>query len=586
MACPLSEKSWPFVACVLALAAGALVFRTVGLERRPMHTDEATQAVKVGKLLETGRYAYDPHDYHGPVLPYLTVPSMWLAGIWKFADATEFSLRVVPALFGAGIILLLLLVATSPAQATESARSLGEGGAKGIGRAEVLVAGALTAISPAMVFYSRYYIHEIPLVFFTLGAIAAGWRYTRTKATGWALLAGAFLGLMHATKETCVIAWFAAAAGIALTVGWSRWIDRAEIPARTLAGSPAAGRNVPVRAYLKPKVLALAAAVGLAISFVLFSSFFTDMRGPVDSVLTYLVYLGRGAGGGLHDHPWHYYLGMLAYARYGPGPWWSEGLILLLALAGAAAALAPEGFTIRGREPLGRTNVALARFLAFYTLIMTVVYAAIPYKTPWCMLGFLHGMILLAGVGAVAIVRCMPNVPAKAVVALALAAGGLHLARQAERASLDRRFHCSPRNPYVYAHTLVGHVKMMERIGEIGEIAPEGHDMLVVVVAPEDGQWPHPWYLRRFRHVGYWPKVGDLPEGISPAAVVASAEFYPELSRKLPGEYSLPSHGGLRPAVLQMLQIRRDLWDEFMKPRGGAPGAGRSPTKEAGEQVR
>ena len=364
---------------------------------------------------------------------------------------------------------------------------------------------------------------------------------------------------MHATKETCVIAWFAAAAGIALTVGWSRWVDRAELP---------------IRQYLKPKVLGGAAAVGLAISFVLFSSFFTNMMGPVDSVLTYLNYLGRGVGGGLHDHSWHYYLGMLTYARYGRGPWWSEGLILVLALAGAAAALAPEAFTVRGRKPLGRTNVALARFLTFYTLVMTVVYAAIPYKTPWCLLGFLHGMILLGGIGAVAIVRCMPNVPAKAVACALLAAAGLHLARQAGKASLDRRFYCSSYNPYVYAHTLVGHVNMMKRIGEIGEIAPEGRDMLVVVVAPEDGQWPHPWYLRRFGRVGYWTNVAEFPRGRDPAVMVVSPALAEELGKRLTSEY-WPSFYGLRPAVVQALHIRLDLGDEFMKPRGGGAAAPR-----------
>jgi hypothetical protein len=29
--------------------------------------------------------------------------------------------------------------------------------------------------------------------------------------------------------------------------------------------------------------------------------------------------------------------------------------------------------------------------LAFYTLILLALYSAIPYKTPWCLLGFLHG---------------------------------------------------------------------------------------------------------------------------------------------------------------------------------------------------
>jgi predicted membrane-bound mannosyltransferase len=36
-----------------------------------------------------------------------------------------------------------------------------------LGRAETLWAALYLAISPAMVFYSRYYIHEMLLVFFT-----------------------------------------------------------------------------------------------------------------------------------------------------------------------------------------------------------------------------------------------------------------------------------------------------------------------------------------------------------------------------------------------------------------------------------
>ena len=43
----------------------------------------------------------------------------------------------------------------------------------------------------------------------------------------------------------------------------------------------------------------------------------------------------------------------------------------------------------------------MLRFLGFYTLLMATAYSVIPYKTPWCLLGFLHGMVLLAGIGAV-----------------------------------------------------------------------------------------------------------------------------------------------------------------------------------------
>ena len=58
----------------IALAAG-LALRLARLDVRPMHHDEANQAVKFGALLERGEYRYDFHDHHGPTLYYLTLPS-------------------------------------------------------------------------------------------------------------------------------------------------------------------------------------------------------------------------------------------------------------------------------------------------------------------------------------------------------------------------------------------------------------------------------------------------------------------------------------------------------------------------------
>ena len=47
----------------LALTAG-LALRFARLDERPMHHDEANQAVKFGALLERGEYRYDAHDHH------------------------------------------------------------------------------------------------------------------------------------------------------------------------------------------------------------------------------------------------------------------------------------------------------------------------------------------------------------------------------------------------------------------------------------------------------------------------------------------------------------------------------------------
>ena len=109
-------------------------------------------------------------------------------------------------------------------------------------------------------------------------------------------------------------------------------------------------------------------------------------------VHAYAVYVRRGSESGIHSHPWYYYLELLLAFRPAQGFFWSEGLIAGLAVVGMLASLR--------RNALPEPQRYFCRFLTFYTLTLTTLYAAISYKTPWCLLSFFHGMVLLAGVGA------------------------------------------------------------------------------------------------------------------------------------------------------------------------------------------
>src|SRR2546426_589225 len=203
------------VALGLLLAASvALGLRCPRLDQRPMHNDEAVNAIKFGQLWEHGAYKYDPNEHHGPSLFYATLAVARLTSSPDVGHLTETKLRLITVVFGLGLIVLLPLVVD------------------GLGRKGAVWAALFTAISPAMVFYSRYYIHEMLLVFFTFLALAAGWRYWRSRKIGWALLAGAAVGLMHATKETLVITLAAAALALGLNQMWNRWLDAAGIPTR------------------------------------------------------------------------------------------------------------------------------------------------------------------------------------------------------------------------------------------------------------------------------------------------------------------------------------------------------------------
>jgi uncharacterized protein (TIGR03663 family) len=376
-----------------------------------MHGDEAVHAIKFGALLEQGFYHYDSFEYHGPTLNYLTLIPPWLGTAKKFTEVNECTLRLVPVFFGTSLVLMTALFV------------------QGLGKAASLNSAILTAISPAMAYYSRYYIQEMLLVCFTFGVIACGYRYRQNQNIGWALTTGIFLGLMHATKETCVIAWGAMLLALALTLRLQR---RDKISRSFIARLKAV--------KLSHAFAALAAAI--AVSVIFFSSFFTNPPGVLDSLLAYKIYLSRAGNNELHIHPWHYYLHVLAYFRIGANPFWSEALILVLAVAGFIFAIKPKF--------LVDTDSNLLRFIACYTLIMTLAYSLIPYKTPWNLISFLHGMILLAGVGAVGIMKMLPNTFARRCAIAAMILGGVHLTWQAYLTNY--KYYENPATPYVYAH--------------------------------------------------------------------------------------------------------------------------------------
>src|SRR6266516_6545095 len=192
---------WSALTLLLAVA-GALALRCPKLDIRPLHNDEAVNAVKLSALWEKGVYTYDLEEFHGPALYYATLPFLWLSSTRDSDQLGASTMRLVPVAFGTGLILLLLLLAD------------------GLGRLATVWAALFTAVSPAMVFYSRYFIHEMLLVFFTALTLGAGWRYTQTHRVKWAILAGVGLGLMWTTKETFVISVAAMVLAGAVT-GWT-----------------------------------------------------------------------------------------------------------------------------------------------------------------------------------------------------------------------------------------------------------------------------------------------------------------------------------------------------------------------------
>ncbi len=326
------------------VAAAALWLRTHDLGRRPMHADEANQAVKFGELLEHGRYAFDPADHHGPTLYYAARPIAWLRGERTLATLSETTVRLVPAIAGTlGVILLFILAAP-------------------FGRWQALIAATLFVVAPASVYYGRYFIQETLLLTFLLAAIVCAQRWWRHGTALWAMAAGACGGLMQATKASAPL--FIAAAVAAV------WVARC---------GPAASRRL-------RRDLALALGAALFVAALFYSSFGTHLSGLRDALLTYVHASDRAAAGAGHEKPWTYFINLFGWQRSG-GLLWQQLLFIGLALGGAALALRRDQGLLRG---------ALA-----FTVVVGIALSITPYKTPWHVIHLVPGLALLAA-GALA----------------------------------------------------------------------------------------------------------------------------------------------------------------------------------------
>ena len=429
-----------------ALAAIALFLRlSPGPEPRPLHTDEAVNARLLGDLLAGEPYRYDPVDRHGPVLLFAARPLVAALGIDTHAGLKAWHLRLLPALASAGLLLLVPLLAPAlPASA--------------LGWSLLW----LTLAAP-FVYYGGTFIHESLFVLLSLALLLATRRHLASPSLPRALLAGVLLGLLLATKATVILT--LAAAAFATVV--------------VLLTRPAADA-FPLRSVLAPRHLLPACAVSLVTAGLLFSGFGQNPSGPLDALRALFLATDRATGQG-HEKPF------LAYAD-----WYLRTNLRTLPWTGwTLAAAYTTGAVLAWRTRAARP---LAWWLALHAAALALLYALIPYKTPWLALQFLLPAALVAGLAPAALPRRLYPVLAP-IAALALAAALL-----AETRALVARFPVDPANPLAYSPSSPDLEALPDRLAA----ALAGRDAPVIHVYGED-YWPLPWYLRTYPRTGYYP---------------------------------------------------------------------------------
>jgi len=500
---------------IVSLALGAY-YRFPSLGDRPMHTDEAILAMKSAEFQTTGHFQYDPKDFHGPGLHYITQVWSKLAGWGDSPTWTEAQLRTVPVICGLLLLLATLLLRNA------------------LGRLATGFAMLLISISPMMVYYSRYFIMEVPLVLLITLSIAALWHYVQGGGRWWLVLAGFAIGMQHATKETFVINVVAALVGFAVTK-----IMIGDFAPRRSGYDIGANKRRAAHPWLWVIVPAIVTSITI------YSGGFKDWQAVKDSALTYLNYFERSGGSG-HEKPWHYYLALIFWRK--DGLVWSEAMIGGLGIVGML-------YSFMGNHMKQPARQAFLVFLSVYTLVLFFIYSFLAYKTPWCILSAQYSLTLLAGVGAAAISGALTGKFSRFVFKVAFGIGLYHLIAQTSLAI--HLYAADSRNPYVYSHTSTNLLRLLPQVRELQKTAPD--DAFNVLVINRDAGWPLPWYWRDIKSVHYTTTV---PETVDARVIIAEPEMKAALEAKFAGKtYTSPDLFGLRPGVMLNLWVEQSLWE-------------------------
>ncbi len=130
-----SNFGWLLSCAVITAVATFLRFFMLAL--KPLHHDEGVNGFFLTNLFRDGVYKYDPSNYHGPDLYYISLAFSKVFGL------NTLSIRASVAIFGVLTVFLAFFLK------------------KYIGKTGSLAAAMFLALSPGMVYISRYFIHEI-----------------------------------------------------------------------------------------------------------------------------------------------------------------------------------------------------------------------------------------------------------------------------------------------------------------------------------------------------------------------------------------------------------------------------------------
>jgi len=562
----------------LMVTAVAVFWRFWDLTLKPLHHDEGVNGHFLITLFRDGIYKYDPSNYHGPTLYYIT-----LAFTKVFGNELEtFTVRASVGVFGVLMVVMVLFLR------------------KYIGTVGSLCAALFVALSPGMVYISRYFIHEIFFVFCGLGIVLGVLYFIEGRKPGilavvsmtflllvcfvppimnvgylvdensptllwimrigvlaiesflvflvmrmllnwdegrpiYLMLAAASTALFFATKETAFIT-----LGTMIIALFSIWIWRkiylgifGEIKSNELEAVQLNWDRFRVRCQESDgKLLLLAVTVVFVyVSVLFFSSFFTYWGGVKGAFEAYAIWTKTGNNDHTQNGFWAYLKWMLKL----------EAPILILSAVGTLIAFA-------------KARHILAMFAGLWAFGLFAAYTIIPYKTPWLALSFILPMSIVAGYGLNEIFNARD-------VALKVFAGILALFAIGvlgyKTYDLNFQKYDDDQMPYVYAHTTRGFHDLINKIEYYAQKSGKGKDATIEIVSPD--YWPMPWYTRDYQHANFHGKI--VTANTAEMIIAKKEDQDAEIANQYSSHYKKAGEYPLRPGVELILLVRRNIAD-------------------------
>ena len=574
-----NEKSSPdilWIASCVLITATATFLRFFWLSLKPLHHDEGVNGWFLTNLFRDGRYQYDPANYHGPTLYYISLFFTKVFGL----ETT--SIRASVAIWGVLVVVLAFFLR------------------RYIGRIGSLFGALFLALSPGMVYISRYFIHEIFFVFLSLAIIVAIVLFIEKQKAGWMaiawttlillvcflpstlklatvlagtnetavwafrggffiveivlialvirmlmswnggrsiymLLAVACASLMFATKETAFITIGTMLIAVVCVWIWRRIFkigsggsDESDIDDGQLTWSNFRAALGGGTDLVLIGVASLLVFVYLIVLF--FSSFFTYPEGIQKAVDAYALWTKTGS----KDHTQN---GIWAYLKWGKE---SEAPIFILTALGTLIAFV-------------KAKHRFAMFVGLWAFGLFAAYTIIPYKTPWLAISFILPMCIVAGYAINELVSAK-NTGLQILGALLAVAATIVLAYQ----SYDLNFvrYDDEDEAYVYAHTSREFLDMMQKINYYAVKSGKGLDTKIDIVSPD--YWPMVWYVREYKQANFHGRMVDSDAEL---IVAKKNDQDAEVTRKFAAKYVYLGPYHLRSGVDLVLLVRKDLAD-------------------------